>query len=138
MAIRPRVGLMKSILWRAGVHQTILKTIVWQSDPALGLEYCTLESRCSPGNDAPHWVYGICTLESRCSPKHIKKYCLAIRPRIGLIKIELWRSGVRQTIFKNYCLAIRPRIGLMKIVLWRAGVRPTIFTNIVWQSDPWQ
>ena len=32
-----RQGVLKTVHWRAGVRQTILKTILWQQDPALDL-----------------------------------------------------------------------------------------------------
>ena len=60
-----RTGLIETVLWRAAVHQTILKTSFWQWRPALGLWSSALGNRCSPngiekqllGNDAPHWAY---------------------------------------------------------------------------------
>ena len=124
----PAVSLWTLCLGGTDVHQTLLKTIVWQWCPALGLlKLCFGEQvftkkywKLMFGNKVTHWAYKNCAWENRCSPNSIGQYCLTMIPLIGLIKIVLWRTGVRQTIL-NYSLDMMPRIGLMKIVFLGRG-----------------
>ena len=79
--MRPRTGRMKTIIWRTGVRQTLLKTVVL--------------------NETPRWAYENYHLENMCSPNHIRNCCFGIRPRAGIIKTVIWRTCVRETILET-------------------------------------
>jgi|AACY02.10.fsa_nt_gi hypothetical protein len=88
--MRPRAALVKTIIWRTRVRQTILKNMFLNETPRWAYENYHVENMCSPNhirkmcrlNEAARFRYKNYYLENMTVPKHIKNDCLSTRHRL--------------------------------------------------------